>query len=817
MFARVVVDVPVKAADRGFTYRVLPDQLSSVAKGVRVIVPFGSSRVEGFIVELCREAPEDVPTNKMKAIIQLLDKEPVLNSELLALGQWTAERYFSRLATVWQTMLPSGIKSKTQRRLLCTVAPEAVASLPITDSEREILNYFVFEKQASVAQILDKFPNNEQVLETLKLKGYLKEIKDYSGSSKPQVFQYAKWIVSDRAHTEEIIQELKKRAVKQYEVARLLLEHGAMPVKDIERQAGSVRQALKALENKGFVQLYDQEVMRLPGEHITESDERPRLTADQQASLEAIEASVKQRKTDTFLLYGVTGSGKTEVYLTAIETVLTMGKQAIVLVPEISLTPQMVWRFKKWFGERVAVMHSRLSQGERYDEWRRMKTGDARIVVGARSAIFAPFSDIGIIIIDEEHESSYKQEENPRYDAREIALVRAKWHECPVVLGSATPSVESFHQAQTQKYRLLTLKSRVFQETMPEMTVVDMRRELADGNYHIFSRKLQAQIAVCLENGHQAILFINRRGHSNFVMCRTCGKVCYCPYCHIALTYHQHEHNMQCHYCNHQTENMQVCEHCGSNDMSLFGIGTEKIEEELKKMYPKARVLRMDVDTTRRKGDHQKILNQFSDGKADILIGTQMIAKGLDFPNVALVGVISADIALNLPDFRAAEKTFQLITQVGGRAGRHQVQGNVIVQTFSPQHYSIQHAVAYEYGTFYEKEVATRKQLGYPPFSRLIFFIFSHTHSDTAKRFAELFAEKLQTISTDNNLTTFILGPTPAPLSKIKNRYRYSLILKYARWSEVSKLVRDVLDDIEDGVYKSNVMMTIDVNPQMLL
>ena len=821
MYVNVIVDVPIKDADKGFTYKVPEAFLLLIKPGMRVTVPFGRKHVEGFIIDITKEIPTNMSISQIKSIINIIDATPVLNNESIQLGRWMTDRYFTRLATAYQAMLPSGIKSKATKRIFCDLSPEQIQTLTITDSQRELLNYLAFEKHIKESQIFDKFANSEIDLEKLKKLGYIKEITGYKTKSKPQLIQYITW-----NHSVEIekVQELFKKAKRQYQIAKFLIEHNyiegtndGIAITELEQELGSVRHAIKAMAYKEYIIVSEMEIKRVPNDIIYQDFQRPTLSIEQQRSFEAIINSVRNHRNDTFLLYGVTGSGKTEVYLKVIDAVINEGKQAIVLVPEISLTPQIVVRFKKWFGESVAVMHSRLSNGERYDEWRRMKDGEAKIVVGARSAIFAPFSNLGLIVIDEEHETTYKQEETPRYDAREIAIFRAKWHSCPVILGSATPSVESYYLATTSKYRLLTLNKRVHNQIMPDMKIVDMRKELAANNHHIFSRELQSELENSLNNKYQSILFINRRGHSNFVICRSCGQVSYCPYCNITLTYHQREHNLQCHYCNHQKNQFEICESCGSDQVNLFGIGTEKIEQELKLLFPKARVLRMDVDTTKKKGEHQRLIEQFQNGHADILIGTQMIAKGLDFPNVALVGVISADTALNLPDFRSSEKTFQLITQVGGRAGRHQVPGKVIVQSYNPDHYSIRYAVKYEYEEFFEKELSTRKQLGYPPFSRLILFTFSHTSEIIAKQFAKQFASCIEESSKMQEVTTFILGPSPATLSKIKNRYRYSLILKYASWQETAKVVRRSLENMQTVADKSQVIINIDVNPQMLL
>lgn len=817
MYINVIVDVPIKESDKGFTYKVDRSH-GPIIPGMRVIVPFGKKKVEGFVSEVDCSIGDATSALKIKKIMDVIDKEPILSKEMLELGRWMSARYFTRLATAWQSMLPASIKTTMQKKLYSTLAPETLDDLILTDNEKEILTFLAFEKQVNEIQLLEKFIDCESVIGDLKAKGYIQEVQLFAQRAKAKTIQYVFWNPSFNRYE---LEKAVKHAKKQKEITDILLadydkDNAGIPIHQLEGELGNVRQAIKSLAEKGVVKVVETQMFRTIGS-INNQSIRPTLTAEQQGCLTEIIKSIESEKQQTILLHGVTGSGKTEIYLKSIDEVVKQGKQAIVLVPEISLTPQMVERFKGFFGNQVAVMHSRLSHGERFDEWKRIQSGHATVVIGARSAIFAPVQRLGIIIIDEEHEGTYKQEETPRYDAREIAVFRSKWHQCPIVLGSATPSIESYYQASNHKYKLLQLKDRVFKQDMPVMQVIDMRKELSAGNYSIFSIELQQQLQRILESKQQAILFINRRGHSNFIMCRACGQVVYCPYCHITLTYHQREHNYQCHYCNYKKDKVQTCEKCKSEEIHLFGIGTEKIQEELMTIFPKAKILRMDVDTTKRKGSQEQILQQFHKGEADILIGTQMIAKGLDFPNVSLVGVISADVALNLPDFRAAERTFQLITQVGGRAGRHHLQGHVVVQSFNPEHYSIQHAIQYEYEEFFQREIQLRQQMGYPPFSRLVYITFSHTLEVATKEYAIRFAEQCKQSIQEKGFTIFLMGPNVAALSKIKNRFRYSLIVKYANWSQVYQLVRETLAKMDDVMYKSNVTVNIDVNPQMLL
>ena len=538
------------------------------------------------------------------------------------------------------------------------------------------------------------------------------------------------------------------------------------------------------------------------------------LTDEQQQAIEPILESIEKEKHDVFLLHGVTGSGKTEIYLQAIQEVINQGKEAIVLVPEISLTPQMVKRFKSRFGKNVAVMHSALSAGEKFDEWRKIQRKEVQVVVGARSAIFSPFENLGIIIIDEEHETTYKQEEQPRYHARDVAIYRGKKNDFPVVLGSATPTLESYARAAKGVYKLATLKKRTNEKPMPEVTTVDMRKELHAGNRTMFSRLLMEKMREALKKGEQIVLLLNRRGYSTFVMCRECGHVAECPHCDSALTYHKNNQRLKCHYCSFEEPVPNRCPECASNLIRYFGTGTQRVEEALLQLLPEARVIRMDVDTTRRKGAHEKLLRDFVEKKADILLGTQMIAKGLDFENVTLVGVLAADSMLHLPDFRSSEKTFQLLTQVSGRAGRHELTGEVIVQTYTPDHYSIELASKYDFETFYKKEMAMRRRFQYPPYYYLVLITVSdpnHVHAiQAAQRMVQLLEKRVSP-------QTVILGPTPSPIARIKERYRYQCIIKYKREPELRRHIQQVTDFVENGSQTNDLQIIVDMQPYHMM
>ena len=569
---------------------------------------------------------------------------------------------------------------------------------------------------------------------------------------------------------------------------------------------------------KGWLKKVPVEVYRTPESEGQLPDDhhlaKPlKLNDEQQAAVDQINAAVDQSKSKVFLLEGVTGSGKTEVYLQSIAEALQKGKTALMLVPEISLTPQIVNRVRRRFGSKVAVLHSGLSNGERFDEWRRISRGEAQVVVGARSAIFAPLKNLGIIILDEEHESSYKQDESPRYHAREVAKWRGKYNDAPVVLGSATPSLESRARAMKGVYQLLQLKHRVNKQPLPPIQVVDMRPEIKERGESNFSRELLVKLTDRLARNEQSILMLNRRGFSSFMMCRDCGEVLKCPNCDISLTLHMDSHTMKCHYCGHEEPIPRFCPNCGSREIRYYGTGTEKVERELNQLIPNARIIRMDVDTTRRKGMHEKLLRQFGQHQSDILLGTQMIAKGLDFPNVTLVGVLNADTGLGLPDFRSSERTFDLLSQVSGRAGRADKKGEVIIQTYNPDHYAIRLAQQNDYEAFFKQEMALRHQASYPPYYFTVRIMASHEDEAVAARaMTQIHQELVKNLMP----STIILGPTPRAIARMKRRYYYQIVIKYKQDQRLHPLLQKILQETQSKG-RSDVQISIDPDPQYFM
>ncbi len=565
---------------------------------------------------------------------------------------------------------------------------------------------------------------------------------------------------------------------------------------------------INKLINEGYLKVEEEIVYRYNLKEYVNYKEKE-LTEDQLRAINQIQKSNK----NVFLLKGVTGSGKTEVYMNLVKEAISNEKSAIILVPEISLTPQMIERFKGRFGREVAVFHSKLSDGERYDEWYRVKEGKAKVVIGARSALFLPLENLGIIIIDEEHENTYKSEQNPRYVTREVAEYISTLKNCKVILGSATPSIETYYRAISGEIELIELKHRVDNKPMPIIEIVDMRAELNSGNVSMFSRKLFSEMKLSLEKKEQIILFLNRRGFSTFVSCRSCGHVFKCPKCDISMTYHKNGY-LICHYCGHGEMQSKVCPKCKSKYVKHFGTGTERVEEEVKKYFPKAKVLRMDMDTTRNKNSHETIYNSFKNGDGDILIGTQMIAKGLDFENVTLVGILAADMSLNVPDYRSAERTFQIVTQVSGRAGRGNKEGKVILQTYSPSNYSLNYAKNYDYEGFYNEEFTTRGLMYYPPFGKILLINASSKNESLLKNFMNTLKQELNIIYNNEDNIEF-LGPVPCIISKIKDNFRWQIIFKGDISLDFCKKIKDKLYQLNKNVY-NEIKVIIDINPNNL-
>lgn len=616
---------------------------------------------------------------------------------------------------------------------------------------------------------------------------------------------------------EKILATMGRRP-KQAAVLKAAAGSPGLTMTELAAAAGASLKTVKTLVAGGMLEAVSQGPLTgVPLIEETDCNSSPRLSPRQEQVLKPIVGLLEEGQFGVFLLHGVTGSGKTEVYLHALSTALKTGRQGVAMVPEIALTPQMIDLFRARFGGKVAVLHSALSDRERYVQWLRVKSGEAPIVLGTRSAVFAPLPRPGLFVIDEEHETTYKQEDRLRYHAREVAIKRAQLTGAVVLLGSATPSLESRLKAgKGAIYRLLELPHRIDHKPLPAVEVVDMRQEIKNGNRGIFSQALTEAVNVRLDRGEQMLLFLNRRGYATIVVCRECGLVLKCPRCDISLTYHL-DGRLRCHYCNHTILSPGRCPGCSSRYISHFGTGTQKVEEEAKRLFERAGIVRMDSDTTTRKGSHERILKSFREGNADILIGTQMIAKGLDLPKVTLVGVINADTTLHMPDFRAAERTFQLLTQVAGRSGRGDIPGEVLIQTYSPDHYSIIAAAAHDYEGFCKNEMRVRRALGYPPFSHLALLLFTHEDEDEVKKGAFLAKEFFAKALPNAGGQIGILGPAPATLSKIKGRHRWQLVLKGPRRNSLKVLIREFLDALEKIRPALKPVVNVDINPQGML
>ncbi|MGZ9586999.1 primosomal protein N' [Paenibacillus marinisediminis] len=840
LLARVIVDVPSKHTNRPFDYVVPEDMQAWIEIGSRVGVPFGPRTVQGFVIGFVTET--DIPLKKLKPIQQLLDLVPPLPPDLVMLAEWMSARYICTHTAALQSMIPSALKGKSEKAIILgdqalSGEVDLIGWLQQHKLEepavRRLLHYVQDNQPVPADKLLQTFPHAVHTLKTALQAGWLLEtehIKDRIGVKKLKRVT----LNMDPEEAERYSAGLK--AKRQQEVIEMLLTFGGeMPLKDLNATA------VKALADKGVVTIDDFEVLRDPyADKRFKPTEPLELTEEQQQVfgqlVEALDAEVPK----SFLLRGVTGSGKTEVYLQSIDRCLKMDREAIVLVPEISLTPQMVERFKGRFGSKVAVLHSRLSQGERYDEWRKIREGRVQVAIGARSAVFAPFRRIGLIIIDEEHETSYKQEETPKYHARDVAIERARQHDAVVVLGSATPSMETYYAAKMYNYQgaaqgleapswslaPLMMPHRVGARELPPVTIVDMRAQLKAGNRSMFSMELEAALEQRLERGEQTVLLLNRRGYSTFVMCRTCGFVAQCPECDISLTYHMKKEHLRCHYCGYTERAPSVCPSCESEHIRFFGTGTQRVEEQLARRFQGIRVIRMDVDTTTEKGSHERMLDQFRQRRADVLLGTQMVAKGLDFPYVTLVGVIAADSALHMPDFRAAEKTFQLLTQVAGRAGRHHLPGEVIVQTYAPEHYSIVHASQHDYTNFASEELRHRRVQMVPPFCRLALVTMTHEQLPLLVRAAENAVMRIKELADRKGWlrplhssahAVDVFGPVASPIPRIKNKYRFQCVVKCRGDIDLSALMAAAMETLEPMSREQKVLFSVDMDPQMMM
>jgi primosomal protein N' (replication factor Y) len=780
-YAEVSVNSPV-AQRQTFSYAIPPGL--AVETGQAVLVPFGDKLLQGVVLELTGQ-PAVAET---KDIAGVIEPRPVLSPAHVQLARWISGYYLSPLFDAVALMLPPGFERRPLTFISAGPVPEGFDLSALTPEQEQVLKLLAGQGKVGLKKIeraLGKKKAQAAVAQLVKMGLAARSYELEKIRAKPKVETYLRLIVTAEQASNEAAVLKNKRAEKQADLLEFLLKQDQpVPWAEARKSINSSKATANALVSKGLVAFESVEVRRDPlaGRAVTPTQPLTPTEA-QRAALEAINSSLSKGRGGVFLLHGVTGSGKTEVYLQALAEAVRMGKRGIVLVPEIALTPQTIERFAARFPGRVAVMHSQLSLGEQFDEWQRIRNGEFDVVIGPRSAVFAPQPDLGLIVVDEEHEWSYKQsDKSPRYHARAVALKLAELSEVVLVLGSATPDVESYYRVQQGDYKLLQLPGRVTPRdgtALPRVEIVDMKEELKAGVRSLFSRSLSEAISRAVTSDEQVILFLNRRGAATFIQCRSCGFVLRCKRCDVPLTYHLTEESLVCHQCNYHTPVPQACPRCQRRSLKFLGLGTQKLEQEAGYNFPTARLLRWDTDVTRRRYSHDAILAKFRGHQADILIGTQMVAKGLDLPLVTLVGVVSADTALNLPDFRAGERTFQLLSQVAGRAGRGVRGGRVIIQSYTPEHYAIQTAARHDYAAFYNKEVEYRRQLRNPPFSHLACLTYSHTSDILCQREAERMRCSLsREIDSKGVADIELIGPAPAFIHRRRGRFRWQLILR---------------------------------------
>ena len=805
-FAEVSVNSPV-AQRRTFSYSIPPGLDINV--GQAVWVPFGDKILQGIVLELSSHPAVE----ETREIAGVIEPHPVLSASYVLLARWISEHYLSPLFDAVALMLPPGFERKVVTFVSSSPTPEQDTS-SLTQKQGDALTLIQRQGKVSLRELEKTFGKKRAQTIISQLVGHGLVVRSYELEKvkvKPKKVPYLRLVVGSSEASQEVARLRDKRATKQASLLEFLSQASRpVPLSEARRNVGCSASVVKAMVSRGLVSIEHIEVKREPISYEGITPSYPlRLTPAQESAFKSIQTSLHLGVVKVFVLHGVTGSGKTEIYLQALAEAVRLGKRGIVLVPEIALTPQTIERFASRFPHRVAVLHSKLSLGEQFDEWQRIRNGEFDVVIGSRCAIFAPQPDLGLIVIDEEHEWTYKQDNSPRYHARDVAIKLAELTGAVVILGSATPDVITFYRAQRGDYYLLQLPERVTPcdgSSLPQVEVVDLREELKAGNRSLFSRSLSQAMAKAVANGEQVILFLNRRGGATFVQCRNCGFVLRCRRCDVTLTHHFAEDVLVCHQCNYRMPVPQSCPQCLSRRIKFLGIGTQKLEQETSYIFPQARLLRWDSDVTRGKHSHEEILSKFRAHNADILIGTQMIAKGLDLPLVTLVGVVSADTSLNLPDFRAGERTFQLLSQVAGRAGRGSLGGRVIIQSYSPEHYAIQAAAKHDYVSFYDKEIAFRHQLHQPPFTRLACLVYSHANDALCQREAERMKRLLiQEIDSRGIADLSIIGPAPAFIHRLRGRFRWQLIL---RGSEPSALLSQI--PIPQG-------WTVDIDPVTLL
>lgn len=822
MYADVVLRNKSRYADMLFTYKVPKNMEREIEIGHRISVPFGNSNkpTEGFVFSVRnRLTSDDIDVEKIKEIEDILDEVPMITLENIKLIKWMRNRYICTYMDCVNLFYPKGYRLEAKK--IIEISSENSDKIYLNDTEINIYDHIKNSRNALEPSDLYKLFSKKDVSNIIE-KGAIKQKWVYENKKNEKTVKALKLSCENNEVEKYIAENIKKLGSKQKEILNYLIDHGEVIFNDLKEYVSNVSlTTARSLEKKGLITILDIKEYRLHSQKFKVDNKKIILNENQREIANTVISSVGKDKKKPFLLHGVTGSGKTEVYMEIIDYVLGQGMDSLFLVPEIALTPQMIARIKNRFNDSVGVFHSKLSVGERHDLFRLVGKGEIRIVIGTRSAMFLPFKTLGLVVVDEEHDMSYRSEQTPKYDAVEIARYFSEVRGITVVLGSATPSISDYYKAKNGEYSLLEMKTRANDYNMPEVEVVDMREELHRGNRSELSYKLISEIKKTVDDKNQVILFLNRRGYAGFVNCRDCGYVFTCDSCDISLTYHKYKKKGVCHYCGREESISDVCHKCGGTNISVMGVGTEKIEEELNEIFPNYKIARVDKDTTSKKDQLEGILDDFNSGKLDILIGTQMLSKGHDFKNVTLVGIISADMMLNFPDFRSYENTFQLITQVSGRTGRSDKGGKVILQTYNTDHFAIKRACNYDYIGFYEDEIRLRKIFSYEPFNNMLRILFSGKNYSNVKINAFRFVDTITYLLEEQklDLKKNILGPNECAINKIKDKYRWQIIIKDigVDVKYLKSMVKYIVVTKYEEIFDSDIEINVEVNPSSFI
>ena len=826
-YAKVIVRNNSIYTDNLFTYEIPEFLENELEVGHRILVPFGKGNkpTEAFVFEITNIIEEGI---KSKYVVDILDEKPIFKLSDLELVRWMKNRYLCTYIDCINLIYPKGYKLNNYKVVILSENIKDTMdmclykeSLNLNENEIFIIETLLNNKRKIKMDKLKKIKNINNILDKMKRKNLIDIKWEYKDHKNEKKICYVS-LSMDKEYIEDYISENKiNLGNKQKEIVEFLKYNSSVEINDLLEILNASKQSITSLVGKNLITLEIKDYYRSP-ESIYESEHKKiTLNEEQEYAINKVTSEMFNDNKKPYMIHGVTGSGKTEVYMEIIEYALNQGLDSIVLVPEISLTPQTISRFKNRFGDIVGVFHSQLSEGEKHDVYKAIKLGKIRILIGARSALFAPFSSLGVVIIDEFHEGAYKSEKNPKFNAIEVARYLVMKKNISLVLGSATPSIDEYYKAVNGDYELISIKNRANKNPLPKIEIVDMKNELSNGNKSILSNKLHLEIENAIRNNNQVILFLNRRGYANFVSCRSCGYVFQCENCDISLTYHKGKNLGRCHYCGYEKEIPKECPECGSHYVKPFGTGTQKIEEEIKNIFRGVRVLRMDKDTTSKKGSLEEILNKFRNKEADILIGTQMLSKGLDFENVTLVGILSADMILNFPDFKSAETTFQLITQVAGRAGRSEKEGKVVLQTYDTDHYSIRRAINYDYEGFFEDEIKIRKAFGYSPFNNMLSVVISGNNEKMVEQNARAMYNSIIYLLENRGIKEFdfILGPNPCSISKINHNYRWQILFKddNIEINLLKGIIKYICITKREVVFNKDINISIDINPNSVL